>query len=158
MISEKGRDRGGSPQLAARAALATIETIEQDGLLERAGQIGEKFRARFLALKEKSPLVSEVRVKGTNSVGAAVCAGQGAGSAPKSGEPSVKDDVGLDDEGNALRSEPIRQHVAALVHPAKYRPVGDAGGSQPVLHGSDRTSDRATADRDHGAGALLVSL
>jgi predicted acetylornithine/succinylornithine family transaminase len=55
---------GGNP-LAARAALATIETIEQDGLLERAVQIGEKFRSRFLALKEKCPLVTEVRVKGT---------------------------------------------------------------------------------------------
>jgi acetylornithine/N-succinyldiaminopimelate aminotransferase len=54
---------GGNP-LAARAALATIETIEQDGLLERAVQVGEKFRARFLALREKCPLVTEVRVKG----------------------------------------------------------------------------------------------
>jgi len=34
---------GGNP-LAARAALATIETIEADGLLERATQIGERFR------------------------------------------------------------------------------------------------------------------
>ena len=55
---------GGNP-VAARAALATIETIEQDGLLERAGQIGEKFRSRFLALKETCPLVTDVRVKGT---------------------------------------------------------------------------------------------
>ena len=54
---------GGNP-LAARAALATIETIEQDGLLERAGQIGERFRDRFLALKEKCPLIPDVRVKG----------------------------------------------------------------------------------------------
>ena len=54
---------GGNP-LAARAALATIETIEADNLLERAVQIGEKFRARFLALREKCPLVAEVRVKG----------------------------------------------------------------------------------------------
>jgi acetylornithine/N-succinyldiaminopimelate aminotransferase len=55
---------GGNP-LAARAALATIETIEQDGLLDRATQIGEKFRERFTALKAKSPLVLEVRIKGT---------------------------------------------------------------------------------------------
>jgi predicted acetylornithine/succinylornithine family transaminase len=54
---------GGNP-LAARAALATIEMIDQEGLLERAVQIGEKFRARFLALKEKCPLVTDVRVKG----------------------------------------------------------------------------------------------
>jgi predicted acetylornithine/succinylornithine family transaminase len=55
---------GGNP-LAARAALATIETIEQDGLLDRAIQIGEKFRERFTALKAKCPLIQDVRVKGT---------------------------------------------------------------------------------------------
>jgi acetylornithine/N-succinyldiaminopimelate aminotransferase len=54
---------GGNP-LAARAALATIETIDAENLLPRATQIGEKFRARFTALKEKCPLVTEVRVKG----------------------------------------------------------------------------------------------
>lgn len=55
---------GGNP-LAAKAALATIETIEQDGLLERAVRIGERFAARFQALKAKCPLVLDVRVKGT---------------------------------------------------------------------------------------------
>jgi len=55
---------GGNP-LAARAALATLETIEQDGLLDRAVQIGEKFRERFTAMKAKCPLILEVRVKGT---------------------------------------------------------------------------------------------
>ena len=54
---------GGNP-LAARAALATIETIETDNLLERASQIGERFRARFTALKEKCPLITDVRIKG----------------------------------------------------------------------------------------------
>jgi predicted acetylornithine/succinylornithine family transaminase len=55
---------GGNP-VAARAALATIETIVQDGLLDRATQIGEKFRGRFLALKDRCPLVTDVRVMGT---------------------------------------------------------------------------------------------
>ncbi len=54
---------GGNP-IACRAALATIETIEQDGLLERAEQIGERFRARFEALKARCPLIQDVRVKG----------------------------------------------------------------------------------------------
>ncbi|MFO0806273.1 MAG: aspartate aminotransferase family protein [Gemmataceae bacterium] len=54
---------GGNP-LAARAALATIETIEEEGLLERAVQIGETFRERFTALKAKCPLILDVRVKG----------------------------------------------------------------------------------------------
>lgn len=55
---------GGNP-IASRAALATIETIEQEGLLDRAAQIGEKFQSRFEALKAKCPLVLDVRVKGT---------------------------------------------------------------------------------------------
>ena len=54
---------GGNP-IACRAALATIETIEEDGLLERAVTLGERFRARFTALKERTPLIQEVRVKG----------------------------------------------------------------------------------------------
>jgi predicted acetylornithine/succinylornithine family transaminase len=55
---------GGNP-VAARAALATIETIEQDGLLDRAVQVGERFQARFTALKARCPLILDVRVKGT---------------------------------------------------------------------------------------------
>ena len=55
---------GGNP-LAARAALATIETFEMEGLLERATQVGEKFRERFTALKAKCPLILEVRILGT---------------------------------------------------------------------------------------------
>lgn len=54
---------GGNP-LAARAALATIETIDADNLLERAVQIGERFRTHFHALKDKTPLILDVRVKG----------------------------------------------------------------------------------------------
>jgi acetylornithine/N-succinyldiaminopimelate aminotransferase len=54
---------GGNP-LACRAALATIEMIEADGLLDRAVQIGERFRTRLEALKEQCPHVKEIRVKG----------------------------------------------------------------------------------------------
>jgi predicted acetylornithine/succinylornithine family transaminase len=54
---------GGNP-IACRAALATIETIEADGLLERAVQIGRRFAGRFGPLKARCPLVREVRVKG----------------------------------------------------------------------------------------------
>src|SRR5213078_1351095 len=54
---------GGNP-IACRAALATIETFDADGLLDRATQVGERFRRHFTALKEKCPLVTEVRVKG----------------------------------------------------------------------------------------------
>lgn len=54
---------GGNP-IACRAALATIETIEADGLLARAGQIGARFALRFEALRSRCPWIQEVRVKG----------------------------------------------------------------------------------------------
>jgi predicted acetylornithine/succinylornithine family transaminase len=54
---------GGNP-IACAAALATIETIEADGLLERAGQIADGFRGRFEAIKARSPLIHEIRIKG----------------------------------------------------------------------------------------------
>lgn len=54
---------GGNP-LACRAGLATIETIEKDGLLERAVQVGERFRSRLEALHSRCPTIQEVRVMG----------------------------------------------------------------------------------------------
>jgi acetylornithine/N-succinyldiaminopimelate aminotransferase len=54
---------GGNP-LACAASLATIETIESDGLLQRAQQLGAYFQERFEALRQRCPLIHEVRVKG----------------------------------------------------------------------------------------------
>jgi predicted acetylornithine/succinylornithine family transaminase len=54
---------GGNP-LACRAALATIETIEKDGLLARAEQIGAYFRSRFEALQVRCPGIREIRIRG----------------------------------------------------------------------------------------------
>jgi predicted acetylornithine/succinylornithine family transaminase len=54
---------GGNP-LACVASLATIETIESDGLLRRALELGEYFQQRFEALRPRCPLIHEVRVKG----------------------------------------------------------------------------------------------
>ena len=54
---------GGNP-VATRAALATIETIESEGLLERALQVGERFRDRFTALKETCSLITDIRILG----------------------------------------------------------------------------------------------
>ncbi|MFO0807753.1 MAG: aspartate aminotransferase family protein [Gemmataceae bacterium] len=54
---------GGNP-IACAAALATIATIEADGLLERAEAIGRRFQQRFEALKDRTSLVKDVRVKG----------------------------------------------------------------------------------------------
>lgn len=55
---------GGNP-IACRAGLATVETIEHDGLLARAQAIGARFRSRFDAVRAERPdLVREVRVVG----------------------------------------------------------------------------------------------
>jgi predicted acetylornithine/succinylornithine family transaminase len=54
---------GGNP-LACAAALATIATIEADGLLARASAIGARFQSFFEGLKGRCPLLQEVRVKG----------------------------------------------------------------------------------------------
>lgn len=54
---------GGNP-IAARAGIATLETIEQDGLLDNAKKLGELFRQRLGPLVHECPLVREVRVLG----------------------------------------------------------------------------------------------
>jgi acetylornithine/N-succinyldiaminopimelate aminotransferase len=54
---------GGNP-IAARAGIATLETIENDGLLDRATQLGRQFRERLQPLVEELPTVEELRVCG----------------------------------------------------------------------------------------------
>jgi acetylornithine/N-succinyldiaminopimelate aminotransferase len=54
---------GGNP-LACQAALATIETIEEDGLLERADHIGARFLRYFTDLRQRCPLIQQIRIKG----------------------------------------------------------------------------------------------
>jgi acetylornithine/N-succinyldiaminopimelate aminotransferase len=54
---------GGNP-IACRAALATIETIEEDGLLARAEHLADVFRRRFEALRSRCPWIHEVRAQG----------------------------------------------------------------------------------------------
>jgi predicted acetylornithine/succinylornithine family transaminase len=56
---------GGNP-IACRAALAAIETIEAEGLLERGVAIGARFRDHFEAIRRELPdLVRDIRIKGT---------------------------------------------------------------------------------------------
>ena len=55
---------GGNP-IACRASLATIETIEADGLLARAEQIASRFRERLGGLRARCPLIQDLRIKGT---------------------------------------------------------------------------------------------
>jgi acetylornithine/N-succinyldiaminopimelate aminotransferase len=54
---------GGNP-IAARAGIATLETIEEENLLARGKQLGERFRKQLGPLVEELPIVEELRVVG----------------------------------------------------------------------------------------------
>jgi predicted acetylornithine/succinylornithine family transaminase len=55
---------GGNP-IACRAGIAAIETIEADGLLDRAQAIGARFRSHFEAIRADRPdLVRDIRILG----------------------------------------------------------------------------------------------
>jgi acetylornithine/succinyldiaminopimelate/putrescine aminotransferase len=55
---------GGNP-IACRAGIATIESIEADGLLERGRAIGERFRGHFERFRKERPeLVKDIRIMG----------------------------------------------------------------------------------------------
>ncbi len=48
----------------ARAALTTIEIIEDEGLVERAATLGESALARLEDMKARHPLIGDVRGRG----------------------------------------------------------------------------------------------
>ena len=54
---------GGNP-IAARAGIATLETIEQENLLDNVTTLENLFKKRLGALQEESELVEDVRVVG----------------------------------------------------------------------------------------------
>lgn len=55
---------GGNP-IACRAGLATIETIEAEGLLERGLENAERFRLHFEAMRRAHPhLITDIRIRG----------------------------------------------------------------------------------------------
>jgi len=54
---------GGNP-VVTRAGLATVETIEQEGLFENVQRISNLFRQRLEALAGRCPVVEEVRILG----------------------------------------------------------------------------------------------
>jgi 4-aminobutyrate aminotransferase/(S)-3-amino-2-methylpropionate transaminase len=58
-----GGTYGGNP-LACAAALAVIETIEQDGLVDRAREIGKLMTERLTSLQQRDARVGEVRGRG----------------------------------------------------------------------------------------------
>jgi acetylornithine/N-succinyldiaminopimelate aminotransferase len=58
-----GSTFGGNP-LACAAALATLETIMEQGILDNCRKVGEYFLSRLGELKEKHPVIREVRGRG----------------------------------------------------------------------------------------------
>jgi 4-aminobutyrate aminotransferase/(S)-3-amino-2-methylpropionate transaminase len=58
-----GGTYGGNP-LACAAALAVIETIEQDGLVDRANELGKLMTERLLSLQQRDARVGDVRGRG----------------------------------------------------------------------------------------------
>ncbi|WP_219416934.1 4-aminobutyrate--2-oxoglutarate transaminase [Pseudonocardia nigra] len=58
-----GGTYGGNP-LACAAALAVVETIESDGLLDRARAIEKTMKERLTALRQSDPRIGEVRGRG----------------------------------------------------------------------------------------------
>ncbi len=53
----------GNP-VVCRAALEVIKIIEEENLLERAVKIGNQLKKRFLEMKEKYPIIGEIRGMG----------------------------------------------------------------------------------------------
>ncbi len=62
-IGGLGGTYGGNP-VAAAAALAVLDLIERDALLDRANVVGGMIMARLRALEERHPQVGEVRGRG----------------------------------------------------------------------------------------------
>ena len=58
-----GSTFGGNP-LACRAALAVVDSIEQDGLVQRAAQLGERLQQGFRQQLEGHEMVKDVRNQG----------------------------------------------------------------------------------------------
>jgi 4-aminobutyrate aminotransferase/(S)-3-amino-2-methylpropionate transaminase len=58
-----GGTYGGNP-LATSAALAVLDTIERDGLIDRAARIGELMTERLLEMATRSSLIGDLRGRG----------------------------------------------------------------------------------------------
>ncbi|MCA8988921.1 MAG: aminotransferase class III-fold pyridoxal phosphate-dependent enzyme, partial [Planctomycetaceae bacterium] len=54
---------GGNP-IAMSAGIATVQTIEEENLLEHAQQMSARFQSHFEPLKEDLPILKELRIAG----------------------------------------------------------------------------------------------
>ena len=62
-VSGLGGTYGGNP-VACAASLGVFETIEEDGLIQRAREVGELLGSSLRALAAKYPIIAEVRGRG----------------------------------------------------------------------------------------------
>jgi 4-aminobutyrate aminotransferase / (S)-3-amino-2-methylpropionate transaminase / 5-aminovalerate transaminase len=95
-----GGTYGGNP-VAAAAALAVLDLIERDGLLDRANVVGDAMMGRLRALEECHPQVGEVRGRG------AMCAMELVED-PDTKEPLVADTM------NRIAREALERGVIVL--------------------------------------------
>jgi 4-aminobutyrate aminotransferase/(S)-3-amino-2-methylpropionate transaminase len=58
--SQIGGTYVGNP-VSCAAAIAVLDVIDDEGLLERGERIGQRMRERFLALQERTPAIGDVR-------------------------------------------------------------------------------------------------
>jgi 4-aminobutyrate aminotransferase-like enzyme len=73
MVSERYKDAvekisastsyGGNP-MACAAALASLKVIEEEGLVERAASLGEFIMGKLREIRQRHPIVGDVRGKG----------------------------------------------------------------------------------------------
>jgi 4-aminobutyrate aminotransferase/(S)-3-amino-2-methylpropionate transaminase len=99
-IGGLGGTYGGNP-VAAAAALAVLDLIERDGLLDRANVVGDAMMGRLRALEERHPQVGEVRGRG------AMCAMELVED-PDTKEPLVADTM------NRIAREALERGVIVL--------------------------------------------
>jgi 4-aminobutyrate aminotransferase/(S)-3-amino-2-methylpropionate transaminase len=99
-IGGLGGTYGGNP-VAAAAALAVLDLIERDGLLDRANVVGDAMMGRLRALEERHPQVGEVRGRG------AMCAMELVED-PATKEPLVADTM------NRIAREALERGVIVL--------------------------------------------
>ena len=95
-----GGTYGGNP-VAAAAALAVLDLIERDGLLDRANVVGDAIMGRLRALEDRHPQVGEVRGRG------AMCAMELVED-PDTKEPLVADTM------NRIAREALERGVIVL--------------------------------------------
>ncbi|MDA1070034.1 MAG: aminotransferase class III-fold pyridoxal phosphate-dependent enzyme, partial [Proteobacteria bacterium] len=101
-----------SSPLQAAAAMAVIDVIEDEGLLESVGRVGAAFKAGLEARKDASPVIGDVRGRGL-FLGVEIVR-------PGSREPDSARAVAI---CNALKDRGfLTSHAGALRNVVKIRP------------------------------------